>query len=76
MTEWNPEHDLAALLDGLTEELLTAADHEVTPYLSETGDDAVEAMRRLVAAADADFVVLPVCGFVTQGLRDFITRNQ
>jgi hypothetical protein len=76
MTDWNPEHELAALLDGLTEELLATADHEISPYLSETGDDAVEAMRRLVAAADADFVVLPVSGFITQGLRDFITRNQ
>jgi hypothetical protein len=76
MTAWNPEHELAALLDGLTEELLTAADHEVTPYLSQTGDDAVEAMRRLVAAADADFVVLPVSQFIAQGLRDFMTRNQ
>jgi hypothetical protein len=76
MTDWNSERELAALLDGLTEELLTAADHEVAPYLSETGDDAVEAMRRLVAAADADSVVLPVSGSVTQGLRDFMTRNQ
>jgi hypothetical protein len=76
MTDWNPEHDLAALLDRLTEELLTAADHEIAPYLSGTGDGAAEAMRRLVAAADADFVVLPVSGFVTQGLRDFMTRNQ
>jgi hypothetical protein len=33
-------------------------------------------MRRLVAAADADFAVLPVSGFITPGLRDFITRNQ
>jgi hypothetical protein len=76
MTDWNPERELAALLDGLAEELLTAADHEISPYLSETGDDAAEAMRRLVAAADADFVVLPVSGFITQGLRDFMTRNQ
>jgi hypothetical protein len=76
MTDWNPERELAALLDGLAEELLTAADHEVAHYLSETGDDAVEAMRRLVAAADAGFVVLPVSGFLTQGLRDFMTRNQ
>lgn len=59
MTDWNPEHDLAALLDGLTEELLTAADHEVAPYLSETGDGEADAMRRLVAAADAGFVCPP-----------------
>ena len=75
MTDWNPEHDLATLLDGLTEELLTAADHEVASYLSETGDGDMEAMRRLVAAADAGFVP-PLSHFVAQGLRDFITRNQ
>ncbi len=75
MTDWNPERELAALLDGLTEELLTAADHEVAPYLSETGDGEAEAMRRLVAAADAGFVP-PVSRFIAQGLRDFIARNQ
>ena len=63
MTDWNPEHDLAALLDALTEELLTAVDHEVAPYLSETGDGEAEAMRRLVAAADAGFVP-PLSHFV------------
>jgi hypothetical protein len=78
-TDWDPQQDLAKLLDGLTDELLGAPDHEVTPYLSDAGDDlndAAEAVRRLVAAADADFVVPPVSGFVAPGLRAFVTRNQ
>lgn len=77
MTDWNPEHDLAALLDALTAELLTAADHEVTPYLREPGDDdGAQLVRRLIAAADADFAVLPVSRFTTPGLRAYMTRNQ
>ena len=74
MTDWNPQYDLAALLDGLTEELLTAPDHEVAPYLSEAGDGETEAMRRLVAVADAGFVP-PLSRFAAPGLRDFMTRN-
>jgi hypothetical protein len=76
MTDWNPELDLAALLDGLTRELLLAPDHEVTPYLSETGDDRAETVRQLIAAADGDFAVLPVSGFIAPGLRGVITRLQ
>jgi hypothetical protein len=54
-TCWLPEQDLTALLDALTEELFIVRDEEVAACLRETGAagrDVVEAMRRLVAAAD------------------------
>jgi hypothetical protein len=78
-TDWDPEQDLAVLLDGLTQELLGAPGYEFAPYTPETGDtshDEADAMRRLIAAADAGFGVLPVSSFSAPGLRAFVTRNQ
>jgi hypothetical protein len=60
---WNPECDLAALADALTEELLEMPDRDVVGSLHGTGEDAqhaVTAMRRLIAAADQDPTRLPV----------------
>jgi hypothetical protein len=50
VADWNPEADLAALLDGLTEELLAAANHEIAPYLDEAAEErgeGADAIRRL-----------------------------
>ena len=54
---WNLEHDLTALLDGLCAELLAASDQEVEAWLREGGADAdaaAGAVRRLVATAASD----------------------
>ena len=54
---WTLEHDLAALLDALTAELLAAPDSEVESWLHESGPKgraATEAVRRLTAAATRD----------------------
>jgi hypothetical protein len=79
VTDRNPGTDLAALLDGLTEELLAAPAHEVAPYLDEAPEarrDGADAVRRLIAAADAGFAALPVSGFIAPGLRAYVARNQ
>jgi hypothetical protein len=79
VTDWDPEQDLAALLDGLTEELLAAANHEIAPYLDEAAEErgeGADAIRRLIGAADASLAALPVSGFVAPGLRAYVSRNQ
>ncbi len=78
-TNWDPEQELAALLDGLTEELLGAFDHEIIRSLDETdGDrqDKVDAVRRLVARAEGNVGVPPVSRFVAFGSRADVARNQ
>jgi hypothetical protein len=78
LTDWNPERDLSALLDALTEEILTASDRDLATGIGEMGkesQDMVPEMRRLVAAADTDLAVPPVLNFVDRGLRAFVARN-
>jgi hypothetical protein len=78
--DWNPDRDLTALLDGLTEELLAASDHEIGAWArqeSAKARTAVRAMRRLVkAAADSDLGAPRVSNFVVPGLPAHLTRNQ
>ncbi len=78
-TNWDPEQELAALLDGLTEELLGAFDHEIIRSLNESDDerqDKVDAVRRLVARADGDLGLPPVSRFVGSGPRADAARNR
>jgi hypothetical protein len=61
--DWNPERELAALLDALSEELLAAPDRDVVGSLHGTGEDAQHAIatvRRLIAASDQDPTRPPV----------------
>ncbi len=77
-TSWDPEKDLTRLLDELTDELMAAPDHEVMPYSEEINGahhDQADAVRRVIAAADGEFVVLPVSSFIAPGLRTLTTRN-
>lgn len=78
-TDWLPARDLEALLDALTDELLAAADHEVSSYVpgsAEERRDEAETVRRLIAAADAELAVPPASLFKAPGLRAYVTRNQ
>ena len=78
MTNWNPEQELAALLDSLTEELHRAFDHEISRYRGEPADqrqDKADAVRRIVAAAEAASGVLPVSPYIAPGLPRRATRN-
>jgi len=79
MTDWNAEQDLAALLDGLTAELLAAPEHEIATWLREAGahtEATAQPMRRLVAAADAQRIAPHVATARADGLRPLIARNQ
>ncbi len=78
MTNWNPEQELAALLDSLTEELHRAFDHEISGYRGEPADqrqDNADAVRRIVAAAEAASGVLPVSPYIAPGLPHRAMRN-
>ncbi|MGD0103934.1 MAG: hypothetical protein ABSC06_07830 [Rhodopila sp.] len=83
-TNWDPEQELAALLDGLTQELLGAFDYEVSGYEvsgypGETADgrqDKAEVVRRLVAAAKARAGGPAVSQFVVPGSRVHDVRNR
>lgn len=78
MTNWNPEQELAALLDGLAEELLGAFDHEVSGYPDEPADqrqDKADAVRRIVAAAETASGVRPVSRYMTPGSPGCAARN-
>ncbi len=70
---WQPEQKLAALLDGLTEELPGSFEHEVR-VAPGTSSEELEAMRHLVAAADIG--VAPVSHPLASGLRSWFTRVQ
>ncbi len=79
LSSWDPEHDLALLLDALTEDLLAGSQRDVAPVVREIGgelDTMVREMRRLVAAAEADLAIPPALGFTSPGLRAYIARNQ
>lgn len=76
---WHWEQDLAALTDALANELLAAPDDEVAACLHEGGYKArnsVEAVRRLISAADADSDAAPVSNFVVAGWPVHLTRSQ
>jgi hypothetical protein len=76
---WNPEADLAALLDALTDDLLAAPARDVDALTAETGmprDTVVREMRRLIAVAESDLIVPPAAEFSPPGLRAYIARNQ
>jgi hypothetical protein len=76
---WHWEQDLAALTDALANELLAAPDDEVAACLHEVGPkarNAVEAVRRLISAADADSDAAPVSNFVAAGWPVHLTRSQ
>ncbi len=70
MKDWNPERELAALLNALAAELVAAPDYEVRALLGETGArgrGAIKTMRRLLAAADADVAVSPIADAPVDG---------
>jgi hypothetical protein len=76
---WNPEADLAALLDALTEDLLAASARDVDALARVTGippDTVARDVRRLIASAASDLIVPPAAEFSTPGLRAYIARNQ
>jgi hypothetical protein len=72
---WDPQQDLRVLLDALTQELLGAFDHEVLALAGEASD-AAEAVRRLLATAEAGCAAPPVPNLIGPGLRAHISRNQ
>jgi hypothetical protein len=79
ITDWDAEQDLAALLDGLTAELLATPTCDIAAWLSAAGEpvqDAVQPMRRLVEAADAGCIPPHASIAVAAGLRVSIARNQ
>jgi hypothetical protein len=79
MTDWNAEQDLAALLDGLTAELLATPERDIAVWLHEAGETAAhtaQPMRRLVAAADAHRIAPHVSIALAAGLRALVARNQ
>lgn len=56
MTAWDPERELAALLDQLNEELLAATDAEVeaaSSWPKGARRQAAQAMRRHLSAAES-----------------------
>ena len=79
MTDWDAEQDLAALLDGLSAELLATPDSDIAAWLRAAGEpveDTAQAMRRLVAAADANRIAPYMSIVVAAELRMSIARNQ
>jgi hypothetical protein len=76
---WNPEADLAALLDALTEDVLAASARDVDTLARLTGvppDTVAREMRRLIAVAESDLIMPPAAGFSTPSLLAYIARNQ
>jgi hypothetical protein len=76
---WHWEQDLGALTDALAGELLAASEEEVAACLHEVGPkarNAIESVRRLISAADADSDAAPVANFVVAGLPAHLTRSQ
>lgn len=56
MTDWHPEQELAALLDALTEEILTMSARDIAVGQlgrREEVREAAQEMRRLVAATES-----------------------
>jgi len=79
MTDWNAEQDLAALLDGLTAELLATQEHDIAALSREAGEPveaSAQPMRRLVAAVDAHRIAPHVSSALAAGLRAAMARNQ
>jgi hypothetical protein len=79
MTDWDAEQDLAALLDDLTAELLAVPDGDIAAWSHAAGEpvqDTAQAMRRLVAAADANRIAPYMSIVVAAELRVSIARNQ
>jgi hypothetical protein len=79
MTDWDAEQDLAALLDGLTAELLATPEHDIAAWLSAAGEpvrDTAQPMRRLVEAADANRIAPYLSIVAAAELRVSIARNQ
>jgi hypothetical protein len=78
-TDWYAEQELAALLDGLTAELLATPDYDIATWLRDAGElpeITARPMRRLVSAADAQCVVPQVPSAVVGGVPVAILRNQ
>ncbi len=76
---WNPEADLAALLDALTEDVLAASARDVDALARVIGvppDTVARELRRLIAVAECDLIVPPAAEFSTPALRAYIARNQ
>ena len=79
VTDWDAEQDLAALLDGLTAELLAVPEGDIAAWLRAAGEpvhDTAQPMRRLVAAADANRIAPYMSIVVAAELRMSIARNQ
>ena len=77
-TDWRPEEDLTGLLDALTDELFIVRDEEVAACLRDrgaAGRDIVEAMRRLIAAADAGPMLPPVSTLAAATVRAHSSRQ-
>jgi hypothetical protein len=70
---WNPEADLAALMDALTADLLAASARDVDVLGLET---VAREVRRLIAVAEADLFMPLAAEFSSPGLRAYIARNQ
>jgi hypothetical protein len=70
---WNPEADLAALVDALTADLLAASARDVDVLGLET---VAREVRRLIAVAEADLIMPLAAEFSSPGLRACIARNQ
>jgi hypothetical protein len=63
---WNPEQDLIALLDALTEEVLATPESAFFESLRDIGEDPDEPiaeMRGLVAESGTDSAVPSIVGF-------------
>jgi hypothetical protein len=79
MKNWNLEQALTSLQDALAEELLAVPDHEIEAWLREAGpegDRAVDAVRRLANAAEANSDRLRFSNCVVRRSRAHPIRNQ
>jgi predicted DNA-binding ribbon-helix-helix protein len=66
---WNPEQDLTALLDALTDEVLATPESAFFESLHDIGEDRDETiaeMRGLVAESEIDSAVPSVVGFASR----------
>jgi hypothetical protein len=79
LREWQPDQDLAKLLDAGAAELLAATDREIADELRKAGAEGrevVEAVRALArAAADNDIGAPPATNFVAPKRRIDLARD-
>jgi hypothetical protein len=78
LKSWNPEQELTALLDILSEELLAVPEADLAAWCRETGDrhrDQIAALRNLTMSADTGLGMASVPGGEAPGPRNPITRH-